>query len=65
MLASTVMVSKEDYRFCWMHLQQNFKKLFNNKELKDIIWNAAKATTFVNFTKIMEKIKEKDESTYN
>ena len=59
------MVPKEDHRFCWRHLYQNFKKLFNSKGLKDIMWNAAKAITASDFTKIMEKMKEKDDSAYN
>ena len=62
---STSMIPIEDHRFCWRHLHQNFKKLFNSKNLKDIMWNTAKATTATEFTKMMNKMKEKDEAAYN
>ena len=43
----------------------NFKKLFNSKDIKDLMWNAAKATTKANFIKIMNRMKEKDQNAYN
>ena len=43
----------------------NFKKLFNSKDLKDLMWNAAKATTEAEFIKFMNRMKEKEVNAYN
>ncbi|XP_068339060.1 uncharacterized protein [Pyrus communis] len=46
-----------NHRFCVRHLYTNYKANgFKVKELKDALWNAAKATTIANFKESMAKV---------
>lgn len=49
-----------EHRFCMLHLYNNFKKQFKGQELKDLMWNAAKAPNAVYFRSAMEALKKKD-----
>ncbi|KAK9276617.1 hypothetical protein L1049_006153 [Liquidambar formosana] len=53
-----------EHRFCVRHLHGNFSKLHKGKQLKDAMWDAARATTVVDWTKEMNKIKGIDKAAY-
>ncbi|KAL6499181.1 hypothetical protein OROHE_026209 [Orobanche hederae] len=53
-----------EHRFCVMHLYSNFKLQHKGLALKLILWRAAKATRVVDFDKVMEELKQKDEKAY-
>ncbi|KAK9291998.1 hypothetical protein L1049_019950 [Liquidambar formosana] len=47
-----------EHRFCVRHLHGNFSKQHKGKQLKDAMWDAARATTVVDFKKEMKRIKD-------
>ncbi|KAL0425385.1 UNVERIFIED_CONTAM: hypothetical protein Sradi_1073300 [Sesamum radiatum] len=48
------------WRFCVMHLYNNFKLAHKGLGLKMMLWKAAKATRVVDFEKIMNELRGKD-----
>ncbi|XP_041995750.1 uncharacterized protein LOC121745872 [Salvia splendens] len=53
-----------EHRMCVWHMHNNFKKLFPSTILKDLIWEAARATNIYGFEKAMNELKEENEQAY-
>ncbi|KAL0315537.1 UNVERIFIED_CONTAM: hypothetical protein Sradi_5431900 [Sesamum radiatum] len=54
-----------EHRFCVRHLHSNFKNYgFWGLAFKNILWKATRATTENEFTRIMQEMKELDESAF-
>ncbi|XP_038701798.1 uncharacterized protein LOC119998517 [Tripterygium wilfordii] len=53
-----------DHRFCVRHLYSNFKKVFPGRELKDLMWKAARATLPQEWLRTMKEIEKKDVGAY-
>ncbi|KAK9274637.1 hypothetical protein L1049_021888 [Liquidambar formosana] len=47
-----------EHRFCVRHLHGNFNKQHKGKQLKEAMWDAARATTVADFKKEMKRIKD-------
>ncbi|XP_057740652.1 uncharacterized protein LOC130957823 [Arachis stenosperma] len=45
------------HRNCVLHIWKNLQQRFNNKQVKGLLWHAAKCTTQVQFKAAMEKFK--------
>ncbi|KAF7807921.1 hypothetical protein G2W53_040082 [Senna tora] len=53
-----------DQRFCVRHLYNNFRKKFPDLQLKNLMWNAAKATYRQEWERAMLEIREVNEAAY-
>ncbi|VFQ87628.1 unnamed protein product [Cuscuta campestris] len=54
------------HRFCVRHLEGNFKNAgYSGEALKDLLWEAAKATTVSQYEEVMRKIKDEDVEAYD
>jgi hypothetical protein len=45
------------HRYCVMHLWKNFTKQWKDKELRGVVWECARATTPIQFNRIMDRVK--------
>ncbi|PHU01384.1 hypothetical protein BC332_31171 [Capsicum chinense] len=52
------------HRFCVRHLKSNFQSYFSNRNLSDLMWNAASAYQVRKFETLMWEIREENEETY-
>ncbi|XP_016206867.1 uncharacterized protein LOC107647289 [Arachis ipaensis] len=52
------------HRFCVWHLWQNFNKQWKDLELRRLLWDAARSTTFQDFIDNMDKIKKVSEEAW-
>ncbi|MBA0864844.1 hypothetical protein Goshw_006631 [Gossypium schwendimanii] len=53
-------------RHCVRHLHANFKKAgFKTKELKDLLWKAARTSTERDFEDVMAKLKNTNQLVYD
>ncbi|XP_047264606.1 uncharacterized protein LOC124896802 [Capsicum annuum] len=52
------------HRFCVRHLKSNFQSYFPNKNLSDLMWNAASAHQVRKFKALMWEIREENEEAY-
>ncbi|XP_025692605.1 uncharacterized protein [Arachis hypogaea] len=52
------------YRFCVWHLWRNFNKQWKDLELRRLLWDAARSTTFQDFIGNMDKIKRVSEEAW-
>ncbi|XP_072077749.1 uncharacterized protein [Arachis hypogaea] len=53
-----------NHRFCTMHIWQNFRKKWNDLQLKMCMWYCAKATTTQDFNAAMERLKRINAGTW-
>ncbi|KAF2300247.1 hypothetical protein GH714_010996 [Hevea brasiliensis] len=53
------MFPNSEHRLCVRHVYTNFKGRFKGKELKDLVWNAARATYTTKLNYWLDKIKQK------
>lgn len=53
-----------DHRFCVRHMYANFNIMFKGKDLKDLMWSAARAYTVAGWEENMNKIKGKNADAY-
>ena len=53
-----------DQRFCGRHLYSNFRKRFPGKQLKELMWRAAKATYPQAWEKEMKEMRKVNEEAY-
>ncbi|VFQ70707.1 unnamed protein product [Cuscuta campestris] len=54
------------HKFCVRHLEGNFKNAgYSGEALKDLLWEAAKATTVSQYEEVMRKIKDEDVAAYD
>ena len=49
-----------EHRNCVRHLYQNFRQKHKGKALKDLVWNAARASNEVKFKICMERLEQED-----
>jgi hypothetical protein len=55
-----------EHRYCVKHLHANIKrKSFKEKEFKDALWDAARASNEIQFKYYLEVIKGMDQRAYN
>ncbi|XP_023731200.2 uncharacterized protein LOC111878947 [Lactuca sativa] len=47
-----------EHRFCLRHIYENMKRQWKDKELKDLVWACATATTIRHFEKALEELKK-------
>ncbi|XP_023757288.1 uncharacterized protein LOC111905781 [Lactuca sativa] len=47
-----------EHRFCLRHIYENMKRQWKDKELKDLVWACATATTVRHFEKALEELKK-------
>nr|KAJ0215269.1 hypothetical protein LSAT_V11C300144210 [Lactuca sativa] len=47
-----------EHRFCLRHIYDNMKRKWKDKELKDLVWACATATTVRHFEKALEELKK-------
>jgi len=52
------------HRYCVMHLWRNFTKQWKDKELRGVVWECARATTPIQFNRIMERLKRLNEKVW-
>ncbi|KAM3382080.1 hypothetical protein P3S68_007653 [Capsicum galapagoense] len=52
------------HRFCVRHLKSNFQSYFLNRNLSDLMWNAASAHQVRKFKALMWEIREENEEAY-
>lgn len=53
-----------EHRFCLMHLYSNFKLSHRGLALKNILWQAARASRVVDFERVMKDLASKDKSAF-
>lgn len=53
---------KAKQRNCVRHMYQNFKQKHKGKALKDLVWNAARASNKMIFQKCMKELDQKDKA---
>ena len=53
-----------EHRNCARHIYANFRKRFNGANYRKLFWMAAKSSTRIEFTNIMEKVKNLSDSAY-
>lgn len=53
------------HRFCAMHLWRNFTKQWKDKEMKNVVWECARARTIPEFNAKMDKLKAKNVQAWN
>ncbi|CAM8972800.1 unnamed protein product [Rhodiola kirilowii] len=58
-------IPEGEHRSCVRHIYANFKKKFKGKELKDVMWAAARATTKGQFNEKMEALKDLDVASHS
>ncbi|KAH0705546.1 hypothetical protein KY290_010235 [Solanum tuberosum] len=51
-----------EHRNCVRHMYQNFKQKHKGKALKDLVWNAARASNKLIFQKCMEELDQEDKA---
>ena len=54
------MLPNVEHRYCMRHMYSNFREKFKGKELKDLFWKAASASTLREFNVHMKKLEELD-----
>ncbi|KAL5578836.1 hypothetical protein UlMin_011278 [Ulmus minor] len=54
-----------EHRNCVHHFYANFQLKFKNQLLRDKVWQAARATTVIEFTRVMQDIKNISEEAHN
>ncbi|KAG5596463.1 hypothetical protein H5410_037695 [Solanum commersonii] len=54
--------SEAEHRNCVRHMYQNFKQKHKGKALKDLVWNADRASNKVIFQKCMEELDQEDKA---
>ncbi|KAH0636774.1 hypothetical protein KY289_036689 [Solanum tuberosum] len=52
--------SEAEHRNCVRHMYQNFRQKYKGKALKDLVWNAARASNEVRFRICMERLEQED-----
>lgn len=55
---------RDFHRFCVRHLKSNFQSYFPNRNLSDLMWNAASAHQVRKFEALMWEIREENEEAY-
>ncbi|GKB90709.1 mutator type transposase [Tanacetum coccineum] len=63
-LAITSVFPSVEHRFCVKHILENMKSQFKGGLYKDMLWNAARATTAVEFNKKMAQFKSYNNAAY-
>ena len=58
------MVPNVEHRFCTRHLEHNFLAEHRRLQLKELLWQASKATYVQDFEWAMQQIKDTDEATF-
>ncbi|GKD73618.1 hypothetical protein Tco_1331900, partial [Tanacetum coccineum] len=58
-------VKAESKRYCVKHIHKNMKLQFKGSVYKDMLWNAARATTIVEFNKIIGQLKSYNSAAYD
>lgn len=53
-----------EHRFCIMHLYSNFKLSHRGVALKNILWQAARASRIVDFERVMRELSQKDKAAF-
>ncbi|XP_057747864.1 uncharacterized protein LOC130967058 [Arachis stenosperma] len=53
------------HRFCVWHLWRNFNKQWKDLELRGLLWECARSTTYQDFSDNMKKIKKINEDAWN
>ncbi|KAL4344943.1 hypothetical protein AHAS_Ahas11G0228900 [Arachis hypogaea] len=53
------------HRNCVRHIWKNFTNRFKDKQVKNIVWECAKCTTFTEFEKSMQKFRRVNEDAWN
>lgn len=54
-----------EYRICYRHLYNNFRKNHLSVLIRDLFWKIAKATYKAKFDKVMDELKEIDKDAHS
>ncbi|KAL4582907.1 hypothetical protein LXL04_007468 [Taraxacum kok-saghyz] len=58
------MFPNAEHRFCIRHIHENMKREWRSKEHKELLWKCAKATTVLEFNRLMKELRNFDNACY-